>query len=71
FLGIARDPVRHRALMPAAIVEKAVFALAVPILYLRGRIPAAPLAFAGIDALLGILFAWAYVKTSPRHLPVP
>lgn len=65
FLLISRDPQRHRPLMPAAIVEKAAFAVAVPILYAQGRVPGLLLGFGAIDGLLGILFTVSYLRT-PR-----
>lgn len=65
FLLISRDPVRHRPLMLAGVVEKAVFAVAVPVLYAQGRVPSIVLGFAGIDALLGVLFLVSYART-PR-----
>src|SRR4051794_17397419 len=41
FLVIASDPVRYRTGMLPAVVEKAGFAFAVPVLYLQGRVEAA------------------------------
>lgn len=63
FLVIARDPVRYRSLMPAAILEKATFGFAAIWLFQQGRIPANVLAFAGIDLLLGLGFVAAFVAT--------
>ena len=65
FLLISRDPVRHRPLMPACMVEKAAFAIAVPVLFAQGRVPAFLLVFAAIDALLGVLFVVSWLRT-PR-----
>jgi hypothetical protein len=64
FLIIATDPVRYRPMMIAAMIEKASFAIAMPILYLQHRIPALVLGFSLIDLLLGVLFAVSYVRTS-------
>jgi len=64
FLVIANDPVRYRPMMIPAILEKAGFAIAVPILYLQHRVPGLVLGFSLIDLLLGVLFAVAYVRTS-------
>jgi hypothetical protein len=69
FLVIARDPVRHRPLMLAAIVEKGVFAVAVPIPYVQGRAPSVLLFFGAIDALLGGLFAVSYVRSAATAPP--
>lgn len=66
FLTIARDVVRFRPLMPAAILEKAVFAAAVPVLFLQDRVAAAALVFALIDVVLGALFIIAY-RLTPRQ----
>lgn len=63
FLVIARDPMRYRSLMPAAILEKATFGFAAIWLFQQGRIPASVLAFAGIDLLLGLGFVAAFVAT--------
>jgi hypothetical protein len=64
FLVIATDPVRYRPMMIAAVLEKAGFAIAVPILYLQHRVPGLVLGFSLIDAVWGVLFAVAYVRTS-------
>lgn len=66
FLLIARDPVRLRPAMPAAVVEKASFAVAVPVLLAQHRAPPLLAVPAGIDALLGILFLVAYLRTPAR-----
>ena len=66
FLIIARDPVRYRPLMLAAVLEKAVFAIPVAVLYARGQASDALLGFGIIDAVLGVLFAVSYMRTPPR-----
>jgi len=66
FLIIAADPVRLRPAMPAAVLEKASFAVAVPILYAQQRVPALLIGFALLDALWGVLFVVAYLKTPDR-----
>lgn len=63
FLIIARDPVRYRAVMIPAILEKATFGVAAVVLFLLGRIPTVILSFAVVDLLLGLLFVVAYAKT--------
>src|SRR3954470_6950576 len=40
FLVIASDPIRYRKAMLPAFLEKAGFAVAVPLLYAAGRVPA-------------------------------
>ena len=69
FLLIARDPVRYRPMMIVAVLEKLSFGLAVPVLYLAGRVAPLVLAPAFIDLLLGVLFAAAYLKTPARNPP--
>lgn len=64
FLLIAGDPVRYRPLMPAAVVEKLVFAVAAPVLYLQGRAAAAVAIFGAIDLLLAILFTLSFRATA-------
>jgi hypothetical protein len=67
FLLIASDPVRYRPMMIAAILEKAGFAIAMPILYVQHRIPALVFGFSMVDLLLGILFAVSYIKTAKEE----
>ena len=66
FLIISRDPVRYRPLMIVAILEKACFAIPAVILLLQHRIPNLIFGFAMLDAVLGVLFLIAYVKTKER-----
>lgn len=63
FLILSRDPVRYRLLIIPAILEKACFAIPAVILLLQHRIPIPVFGFAMVDALLGVLFLIAYVKT--------
>ena len=63
FLILSRDPVRYRPLMIPAILEKACFAIPSVILLLQHRIPIPVFGFAMVDAVLGVLFLIAYVKT--------
>jgi len=65
FLVLSRDPVRYRPLMIPAILEKACFAIPAVILLLQNRIPSLIFGFAMVDAVLGVLFLIAYVKTRP------
>lgn len=66
FLLISMDPVRHRLAMLPAMLEKASFALAVPLLYLSGRVAAVWVGFSAIDAIWLALFVAAYLRT-PRQ----
>ena len=60
FLAIARDPVRLRRVMPAAVVEKWAFAASTLILFAAARAPAQVAVFAAVDLFLGVLFLVAY-----------
>jgi len=68
FLVLSRDPVRYRPMMLPSILEKAVFFVPAVILYFQQRIPPVTFGFAMVDALLGLLFAIAYLKTSEDHM---
>ena len=68
FLVLSRDPVRYRPMMIPSIVEKASFGIPAVALYLQQRIPTLTLGLAMVDALLGILFLIAYLKTK-QSLP--
>ena len=63
FLVLSRDPVRYRPMMLPSILEKAVFFVPAVLLYLQQRIPMMTFGFAMLDAMLGVLFAIAYLKT--------
>ncbi|WEK41898.1 MAG: hypothetical protein P0Y64_10810 [Candidatus Sphingomonas colombiensis] len=65
FWIIGGDPMRYRALMPVAVLEKLVFAVPVAILYAQGRAPTLLLPFGLIDLLLGIGFLLAF-RATPR-----
>jgi hypothetical protein len=68
FFVIARDPVRHRPLMIPSIFEKLSYSIAVMFLVTQRRMHATDMVFAGVDFLLGILFAIAYIKTPSRDV---
>src|SRR3954469_18871916 len=68
FLVIGSDPVRYRAAMLPAVLEKAGFAVAVPLLYAADRVAAVWLGFAAMDATWLVLFAAAFLRT-PKHPP--
>jgi hypothetical protein len=65
FLVIASDPARYRRAMLPAMLEKASFAVAIPVLYAAGRVAGMWLGFAAIDATWLVLFVVAYLRT-PR-----
>jgi hypothetical protein len=63
FLLISRDPVRFRPLMPAALIEKFAYVIALAVLHSQGRIQFGQAAAAIPDFVLGLLFVAAFVKT--------
>lgn len=68
FLVIASDPVRYRRAMLPSMLEKASFAIAIPILYVQGRVAITWLGAAAMDATWLVLFVIAYWIT-PREPP--
>jgi hypothetical protein len=68
FLVIGSDPVRYRPAMLPAMLEKASFALAFPILFALGRVPAVWLGFASMDATWLVLFVISFLRT-PKERP--
>jgi uncharacterized membrane protein YccC len=67
FFIIATDPARYRPLMIPSVLEKFSYGIVVVILVAQGRMRSSDLLFGGVDLLLGILFAIAYVKTPKRE----
>jgi hypothetical protein len=65
FLLIATDPIRFRPMIIAAILEKFGYLMTLGTLYLQGRVQFGQFAVVSPDAILGILFIAAFVKTSP------
>jgi hypothetical protein len=65
FCLIGTDPSRFRPAMPVAMLEKATFAVAVPILHSRQPLPMPIRIGATLDAVLLVLFAIAFVVTRP------
>jgi hypothetical protein len=68
FLVIASDPLRFRPLIAVAILEKFGYVATLSVLYALGRIVPGQFAVAVPDAILGLLFVAALVKTSPRRV---
>ena len=58
------NPLRYRALMPMAVLEKLVFAIPALTLFGLGRLDGRVAGFAGIDLVLAVLFVVAW-----RRLP--
>jgi hypothetical protein len=70
FLLLSRDPVRYRPLMPAAMLEKFGYVLAIAILFSLERISRFVFFFSFTDLLLGVLFVAAFRKTRDASLPM-
>jgi hypothetical protein len=64
FLVIGSDPIRFRRAMLPAMVEKASFSLAIPMLYALERVSVMWVGFAAMDATWLVLFIIAYVRTT-------
>jgi len=63
FLVVGSDPVRFRRAMLPAMVEKASFAVAIPILYVLERVTVTWVGFTAMDATWLVLFIIAYLRT--------
>jgi hypothetical protein len=63
FLIIGSDPVRFRLLMIAAVLEKFSYMATLSTLYVQGRLQFGQFAVVSPDAILGVLFAVAFLKT--------
>jgi hypothetical protein len=66
FLVIGTDPVRFRRAMIPAMLEKASFVLAVPVLYVLERIGITWVGFALFDGTWLVLFVIAYLQTPAK-----
>ncbi len=62
FLIIGRDPVRLRALMIPAILEKFLYVMTLAVLYGQRRLQSGQFMPAAPDLILGCLFVAAYFK---------
>jgi hypothetical protein len=74
FLVISTDPARYRLLMIPAVLEKASFGIAAPLLFVLGRCSAPVFAFSLVDIVLGVLFVISYYRcasetTAPNPIP--
>jgi len=67
FLIMSRDPLRYRAIMLPAILEKMSFAVAAAALFLRGRLSTLMFGAGMLDLVLGVLFVIAYARTARHH----
>ena len=70
YVLMATDPLRYRAIMPIAVLEKFAYTVPVLILYSFGRVHLNIVRTAFVDPIFGILFIMAYFRTrnivSPR-----
>ena len=69
FLVIGQDPPRYRWMILPAIVEKMTFGISALVLFAQQRLTSPVLFFAGIDLVLSVLFAIAFVqmRTTSEH----
>lgn len=63
FLVLSTDPMRYRPMMLVSVLEKATAVIAIPWLYVLGRIGGLWLGVAAVDLVLGLLFLAAYQRT--------
>ena len=63
FLLIAKDPVRYKPMMIAAMLEKVVFGMTVIALRIFSAVPSTVFFFGMIDVCLLCLFVYAWMKT--------
>jgi hypothetical protein len=63
FLVLSTDPIRYRPMMLVSVLEKATAVIAIPWLYVLGRIGSLWLGVAAVDLVFGVLFLAAYRGT--------
>jgi hypothetical protein len=70
FLVIASNPIRYRAFMLTAILEKSLYVGTILVLAMQGQLPTGQAAAIAVpDGVLGLLFVRAFFKT-PRGLTI-
>ena len=62
FILIAKDPLRYLSIMPITILEKAVYAAPVLMLYSIGQVHKNIMLPSLVDPIFGVLFIVAYLK---------
>ena len=67
FLVISMDPIRYRPLMVVGMWEKFSYVVACIILLMHHRVPSSVGLFAFLDAVLGVLFIAAWLRTVPAN----
>lgn len=70
FIIISRDPIKYRPFMPASVVEKFSYGLALLVLFLQGKLAGLIFAAGVIDLTFGLLFIVSYVKTGKTDIEV-
>ena len=63
FLVLSTDPIRYRPMILVSVLEKATAVVAIPWLYVLGRIGSLWLGVAAVDLVFGVLFLAAYRGT--------
>ena len=73
FLLMSREPLAYRPLIPAAVLEKLTYGVAVFVLLFQGRLSTGSMLMGGcVDLVLAGLFVYAYVllgRVTPRSAP--
>jgi hypothetical protein len=64
FLVLSTDPARYRPMMPVCVLQKMTAVIAIPWLYLAGRVGGVWLGAAGADLAFAALFLAAHRATS-------
>ena len=63
FVVLSTDPMRYRPMMPVCVLEKAAAVVAIPWLYVVGRVEGMWLGAAAVDLVFAVLFVAAYGAT--------
>lgn len=70
YLVLATDPRRYRPMMIPPILAKASFVVAAVILFFQNRVPFVMFVVAIPDLIMCVLFAIAFLKTSPKKFEI-
>jgi len=66
FLVLSTDPVRYRAMILPAVLEKISYGIALIVLFSQRRLPFAVLGIGSVDWIFAFLFVAAYSKTKSQ-----
>jgi hypothetical protein len=69
YVMMSRDPLRWRPMLIPASLGKAGFAIAVFVLFAKGRLAARNLVLPSTDLVLAALFVWAYIALGSHKSP--